>query len=149
MLEPSRDDPAFPTLTAAQIERVRAFGTEQTVDAGDVLFSPADEAYDFIVVVDGEVEISNRSKGREVAIIRHGPGRFLGELNMLTRQRPMLTARVRTAGRVVRVSPHDFRTMMAAESELSDFILNAYVARRNVHRAGEAVRCIPGLPGSA
>src|SRR5207244_11540676 len=38
---------------------------------------------------------------------------------------------------VVCVSPQAFRTMMAAEGELSDFILNAYVARRNVHRGGE------------
>src|SRR5438309_178746 len=138
MLDPSLDDPAFPTLTEAQIERIRAFGTEQPVEVDDVLFSPMDEAYDFIVVVEGEVEISNRSGGIQVAIIRHGPGRFLGELNMLTGQRPMLTARVLSGGRVVRVSPHAFRMMMAAEGELSDFILNAYVARRNVHRGGEA-----------
>src|SRR5438874_8326918 len=105
MLDPSRDDPAFPTLDETQIARVRAFGTERPVAAGDVLFSPAQEAYDFIVVVEGEVEIVRRSGDREVAIIRHGPGRFLGELNLLTGQRPMLTARVLTSGTVVCVSP--------------------------------------------
>lgn len=138
VLDPSKDDPAFPTLDDIQIERIRAFGTERASDAGDVLFSPADEAYDFIVVVEGEVEIVRGSGESEVAIIRHGPGRFLGELNMLTGQRPMLTARVLTGGRVICVSPLAFRTMMAAEGELSDFILNAYIARRNVHRGGEA-----------
>ena len=46
MLTPSEDDPAFPTLSETQIERIRDFGTEQAIDAGDVLFSPADEAYD-------------------------------------------------------------------------------------------------------
>ncbi|HKC82734.1 MAG TPA: FAD-dependent oxidoreductase [bacterium] len=138
MLDPSGDDPAFPTLDEIQIERIRAFGREREIAAGDVLFSPANEAYDFIVVVEGEVEIVRGSGDHEVAIIRHGPGRFLGELNMLTGQRPMLTARVVTGGRVVGVSPQAFRTMMAAEGELSDFILNAYIARRDVHRGGEA-----------
>src|SRR5207248_694821 len=80
VLRPGREDPAFPTLSETQIERIRAFGRERVIDVGDVLFGPADETYDFIVVLDGEVEIVRQSPDGDVVIIRHGPGRFLGDI---------------------------------------------------------------------
>lgn len=66
VLDPRFDDPAFPTLDELQIERVRVYGTELDVDAGTVLFCPADDSYDFIVVLEGEVEIVRASGDSEV-----------------------------------------------------------------------------------
>ena len=63
-------------------------------------------------------------------ITTHGPRRFLGELNLVTRQRPYLTARVAEAGEVVVVPAAVFRGRVLADVRLSDTVLTAFVARR-------------------
>ncbi|MCU1484865.1 MAG: thioredoxin reductase [Actinomycetia bacterium] len=102
-----------------------------------------DDAYDFIVVLEGEAEISRRTiDGDDVPITTHGAGRFLGELSLLTGQRPYLTARMRTDGRVVRVDPDAFRTLLAVETDLAERIVAALVARRGVLQSGEGARTL-------
>ncbi len=68
------------------------------MEVGEILFSPADDHYDWVVVLSGEVEILGASG--EV-ITRHGARRFLGEVSLVTRQRPYLSARISQAGEVV------------------------------------------------
>jgi hypothetical protein len=44
-------------LTAAQLGRLQAYGTPQTVEAGDVLYGPGDATYDLVVTEDATIEI--------------------------------------------------------------------------------------------
>jgi hypothetical protein len=46
------DPVAFPKLSSAQLVRLRAYGTEQSVEAGDILYGPGDPTYDLVVVED-------------------------------------------------------------------------------------------------
>ena len=48
---------AFPTLTPAQIEGLRKFGSERSVTAGQILFQEGDRGFCFYVVLDGSIEI--------------------------------------------------------------------------------------------
>lgn len=73
----------------------------------------ADEASaDFYVVLDGEVEMLRPDHDGDVVVVAHGPGRFLGELNLLTGQRPYLTARMGRPGRVLVIPPAEFHRLM-------------------------------------
>jgi hypothetical protein len=81
----------------------------------------------------------------EAVTARHGPGRFLGELNLLTGQSPYLTARVVRAGEITRVTPERFRRLMAEQADLSDVVLRAFLARRQILRTGEGARSIEML----
>ncbi len=72
---------------------LRRYGTTRRVTADEILYSPADDSCDLLVVLSGEVVVSNDALGRSVELARHWPGQFAGELNMLTGQRPFLTAR--------------------------------------------------------
>ena len=83
---------AYPVLDDGQQARLRRYGTTRRVTAGEVLYSPADDTCDLLVVLTGEVVVSNDALGRSVELARHGPGQFAGELNMLTGQHPFLTA---------------------------------------------------------
>jgi thioredoxin reductase (NADPH) len=62
----------------------------------------------------------------------HGPGRFLGELNLLTGQTVFLTAEVRQPGEVVVVPAETLRDLVAKDSALGDLILRAYLLRRSM-----------------
>ena len=89
---------AFSTLDAAQISALEVLGARRRVEPGDLLYREGDAAYDFYVVLSGEVEIVTGIGNDEQVIARHGPGRFLGELNLLTGLRVFVTARVDAAG---------------------------------------------------
>jgi thioredoxin reductase (NADPH) len=124
---------AWPLLDSSAIAEIAGFGSEMAVEAGQVLYR-AGEAPNFFVVMDGEVEIV-REGDDEVVIAAHGPGRFVGELNLVTGQRAYLGARVSRAGRVLSVEPEQFRLLMSTKPALSDTIFRAFVARRELLRS--------------
>jgi thioredoxin reductase (NADPH) len=149
--EPEVTDPvAYPQLSAAQLTRLRAYGAPQTVEAGEVLYGPGDTSYDLILADDATVEIvqpATRDEPEE-SLVRFGPGSFLGELNMLTGQAVYLIARVVEGGRVHRIAPLRFRRLMAEDAELSDLLLEAFRARREILTQSGASRGLE-LIGSA
>jgi len=141
---------AFPRLSDSQLARLRSYGTPQTVEAGEVLYGPGDATYDLIVTEDATVEIVQPATrdAAEESLVRFGPGSFLGELNLLTGQAVYLIARVVEGGRVHRIAPARFRRLMAEDPELSDILLEAFRARREIIRQNGASRGLE-LVGSA
>ncbi len=135
---------AFPVLDERQLARLRAHGESVDVAAGEVLFRAGDRSYDFVLVETAAVDIVREATLDlpEAVVGQHGPGRFLGELNLLTGQSTYLTARVTDGGRVTRVPPAQFRRLMDEDPELSDIVLRALLSRREYLRSGEGARSI-------
>jgi thioredoxin reductase (NADPH) len=133
------DDPAaFPTLDDSEIAALDALGTRRSMVPGEYLFQEGDAAYDFFVILSGAAEIVVRTDGEERVITRHGPGRFLGELNLLTGQRAFVSARAAEPGEVIVVPVQELRHILATNPILSDTILAAFLARRSALRIGAA-----------
>ena len=139
------EDPALPTFDAAQLAAIAPFGEERDVSAGEVLYRAGDSPEDpscarpsFFVVLAGEVEVVRPDPAGDVLIAVQGPGRFLGELNLLTGQRPYFTARMRGAGRVLVLPPQEFHRLMSSKTDLATIIFTALTARREQLRHGEA-----------
>jgi thioredoxin reductase (NADPH) len=132
------EDEATPTLGPADIALLGQLGERRQVRAGEYLFREGDVTYDFFVLVSAEVDIVVTADGDENVIIHHGPGRFLGELNMLTGLRVFVSARVVTSGEVVVVARDRLRQVMATRPQLGDTILAAFVARRTMLMTGAA-----------
>src|ERR1700704_4525521 len=122
MTEPQVDSAAFPELDDRQLAVMFEHGQRRTVSAGEVLFSPDDARYDFIVILSGAVEILGTDGGHEVVIARHTARRFLGEVSLLPRQHPYLTARVAEGGDVLVVSADDFLSRVLSDVRVSDVI---------------------------
>ncbi|HEY5188715.1 MAG TPA: cyclic nucleotide-binding domain-containing protein, partial [Solirubrobacteraceae bacterium] len=130
--EPRNRDGAFPRLDDARCDRLLAVGRRRPVTPGDVLFREGDRNYDFFVVESATVAIV-RGFGRENRVLAvHGPGRFLGELNLLTGATVSLTAVVRDAGTVIQVSAEALRRLLDGDDDLSSLITRAYLARRSI-----------------
>jgi thioredoxin reductase (NADPH) len=123
---------AFPRLNDEQRDALSALGERLTVESGEVLFREGDDSYDFYVVESGAVAIVQGHGAENRIIAIHGPHRFLGELNLLSRGRVYLTAVVRDAGEVIRVPAERLREVVAQDKELSDLIVAAYLARRSL-----------------
>ena len=59
------------------------------------------------------------------------PGRFVGDLNMLTGQAVSLQTVAREHGKILAISPEELKEVVAEEPDLSDIILKAFLARRS------------------
>jgi thioredoxin reductase (NADPH) len=132
------DESAFPTLDDSELASLEPLGIHRTVDVGEYLYREGDPAYDFYVVLSGRVDIVLSAGGEELLIARHDRGRFLGELNLLTRQRVFVSARVGEAGEVLVVPADALRRVIATLPRLSDKILAAFMARRTALLTGAA-----------
>jgi thioredoxin reductase (NADPH) len=132
------DAPATATLDDADIALVAELGVRRQVSEGEYLYREGDVTYDFFVLVSAEVDIIVTVDGDESVIAHHGPGRFLGELNMLSGLQAFVSARVVKAGEVVVVARDRLRQLMATKPQLGDTILAAFVARRTLLLTGAA-----------
>src|SRR5215204_727901 len=132
-----------PTLGEDQIEVLGRYGQTRETQVGQVLFRAGDPSNDFIVVLEGEVEMVDDFAGeaRTIAVFR--AGRFLGELPMLTGQGVPLSAVVREGGKVLAISRKKLKEVVTEESDLSDMILKTFLARRSyLMRTGVGLRIV-------
>jgi len=125
-----------PALSAAQVAMLAELGEERTAKAGDVLYRVGDARYPFIAILDGEVAILD-SGGNE--IVRHGPGGFLGEVNLLSGQTVFVTAVVTQPLRYLSVDRDVFRSLLFEDGPFGDLVLSTFVARR------EALQGVQGI----
>jgi thioredoxin reductase (NADPH) len=136
------DERVSPSLDATQLAELAPFGDEVTVAAGDVLFRAGDPSYDFFVVLEGRAEIVRQDIDSDAFIAGYGAGGFLGELSLVTGQRPWLTARMVEPGRVLRIGRDDFRRLMSGKPELADVIFTALAARRERLLKGDGAQAV-------
>jgi thioredoxin reductase (NADPH) len=122
---------AFPRLSEPQIEALGTVGRRHETEEGEVLYRAGDAECDFFVILDGLVAVGEEELG-EQPIGVHGPGRFLGELGLLTGSAVLLTAVVREAGAVLVVPVERLRELVAQDATLGDLILRAMLIRRTL-----------------
>jgi thioredoxin reductase (NADPH) len=128
--------PSSPTLSTTQLATLAELGEERTADVGDVLFRVGDATYPFIVILEGEVAIVDAARNE---IIRHGAGRFLGELNLLSGQTVFLNAVVTEPLRYIAVDREVLRSLLFEDGPLSDLLLATFISRR------EALQRVQGV----
>jgi len=122
---------AFPRLTHEQIARLEQHGSRVPTTPGQVLYREGDPSCDFCVILDGTVATIDGHETPDAHVLGvHGPGRFLGELNILTGQPVFLTALVQRPGEVLVVATDRLRELVANDSELADVVLHAFLERR-------------------
>ena len=132
-----------PALREDQLEILSRYGQTRKTEAGQVLFEAGDTANDFIVVLEGEVEVIEDFAGeaRTIGVLR--AGRFVGDLTMLTGQAVGPAAVMREGGKVLAISRERLKEVVTEEPNLSDIILKAFIARRSWGmRAGFGLRII-------
>jgi thioredoxin reductase (NADPH) len=129
--------PASPTLSPTQIQTLAAIGEEREAPAGEILYRVGDAPeYPFIAITQGSVTILD---GDGIEITRHGPANFLGELNLLSGQRVLVTAVVAEPLRYIAVDREVLRSLLFEDGPLSDLVLGAFIERR------EALQQLEGI----
>jgi thioredoxin reductase (NADPH) len=124
---------AYPCLSEGQIQALAGHGERRPTTEGEILIAEGDQRYDFYVVLEGRVANYHNCGTEEEALISvHGPGRFLGELGLLTGQSPFFTSVALDAGAVLVVPVDRLRRLVTQDAALGDLILRAYLIRREL-----------------
>jgi thioredoxin reductase (NADPH) len=127
------DHGAFPRLDEEQTGWLAREGERRRTQPGEVLFREGDRDYGFFVILEGKVAVVSGYGGADERLVAvHGPGRFLGELGLLTGQAALFSAIVREPGEVLRVPVERLRELLSQNPVLGDLILRAYVLRREL-----------------
>src|SRR5215218_8361767 len=130
-------------LSGDQIEVLRSYGQTRETEAGQVLFRAGDSSNDFFVILEGEVEIIDDFAGEVRRVGVFSAGTFLGDLHMLTGQGVPLSAVVSVGGEVLAISRERLKEVVTEEFDLSNIILDAFLARRSfLMRMGVGLRII-------
>jgi thioredoxin reductase (NADPH) len=132
----------FPTLDDAQIARVRAYGDEREVQAGEVLFEQGDVDKGMFVVLSGSIEIINVSASDHEPFQIIGAGTFTGEVGQLAGRRTLVRARAHENSRLLEIAHANLRRLMQTDAALGEIFLRAFLLRRIYligHQIGDVV----------
>jgi thioredoxin reductase (NADPH) len=123
----------FPQLTAAEIARLRRFGTVGTWPPGERLAVAGAVGAGMFVVLRGRVSVSRRQGlGDAVVIVEHGPGEFLGETGQLSGRPSLVDGTAVTEVEALLIPPDGLRALLISEAELGERIMRALILRRVV-----------------
>lgn len=123
---------AYPRLSEAQVARLATVGQRRPVRRGQILAREGEVADTFYVLLRGQAVVLSGYPGDPQVIRVHGPGRFLGELSVLTGQVEFVTTAVNLPGEVLAIDVRTVRDLVRRDPDFGELILRAYVVRRSM-----------------
>jgi thioredoxin reductase (NADPH) len=121
----------FPNLTLDEMVRLRRFGEAREFRKGEALATVGKSGLGLILILDGEVEISQHDEtGKRTHIVTHQRGSFMGELAQLSGRPSLVDAYALTDVEAVVLPPERLRALLIAEADLGERIMRALILRR-------------------
>jgi thioredoxin reductase (NADPH) len=118
----------FPILAAAEIGRMRRFGTLRSYAPGETLVQIGDTGHGLTVILSGQVAVGEH--GQPQPIVTHKAGGFMGELAQLSGRPSLVDAHAEGPVEALLIAPERLRALLVAEAELGERIMRALILRR-------------------
>jgi len=126
-----RDAQRFPRLSEEMTRRVAGYGREEEVPAGTMLFERGQRSVDFFLVLEGRIQIFDRGpNGCPREVVTHDANQFSGELDHLNQRSILVSGLTAMPTRLVRIERRSFLRMLAAETDISEIVMRAFILRR-------------------
>jgi thioredoxin reductase (NADPH) len=127
---------AFPILDETQISQLAGctHAEPKLFRDGQTLFAVGDRNTNFFVVKSGEVEIVDRSGDTPKTVTIHRQGQFTGDISHLTGLPAVVSGIARGGCEVYEVTGDALRNLLNRCPAISDIILQAFIARRQLLR---------------
>src|SRR5512143_1947971 len=136
MSERNLQSVAFPTLDETQIHELARCtdAAPKLYRDGQTLFAVGDRDINFFIVKSGEVEILDYSDEEPKTVTIHRMGQFTGDISHLTGLPAIVSGVARGDCEVYEVSGDALRAVLNQYPAISDIILQAFIARRQLLR---------------
>jgi small-conductance mechanosensitive channel len=119
------------TLPAAPLERLAALSRTCQYMSGEVVIRQGDAGHDLFIVEKGEVAVLiGRGEGSIAEVARLGPGKFFGEMSLMTGERRAATVQAMSDCELVQVSKEAFHEILVADPRLAERISQVLVERQ-------------------
>jgi thioredoxin reductase (NADPH) len=126
-----RFEQTFPSLTPAEIDRMRGFGEIRAYRDGEALFETGKPGPGMFVILSGQVTITQRDGlGHVSPVIDQGPGQFLAEIGQLSGRIALVDSHAEGDVETILIPPERLRALLIAEAELGERIMRALILRR-------------------
>jgi len=126
--------PLFEGLSKKELRLVAQLSTYLEEPAGAVLTREGETGREFIIVLDGDVEVR---KGDQVIATR-GPGTYVGEIALLDHRPRTATVVATTPVRIEVIAQREFAALMAEVPEISQKLIPAMAKRLADLDSGES-----------
>jgi thioredoxin reductase (NADPH) len=125
----------FPTLSEPQIARLGRYAgaPPKKFRKGQALFRRGDRDSKFFVIKSGELEVVHKTGETPKTIRVVGPGEFTGDVGHLTGSPKVVSGIARSDCEVYEISEEALRQVLNQDPQLSDLILQAFIARRQMN----------------
>ena len=117
--------PLFSSLSKKEIRQISQLADATRATPGTVLVKEGKVGHEFIIVLEGEIEIR---KGDQVIATR-GPGSYIGEIALIDHRPRTATVVTTTPVSIEVISQREFAELLADVPELSQQILATVAAR--------------------
>jgi CRP/FNR family transcriptional regulator, cyclic AMP receptor protein len=117
--------PLFSSLSKKEIGQISQLATPLEQPAGAVLVQEGKIGHEFIIVLDGEIEIR---KGDQVIATR-GPGSYIGEIALLDHRPRTATVIATTPVTVEVIGQREFAGLLVEQPEIAQQLLAAVASR--------------------
>lgn len=119
------------TLPAPLLDRLAALSKTDSYMVGEVIIRQGDGSDELFIVQSGEVSVLlGRAGGSTVEVARLGPGKFFGEMSLMTGERRSATVQAAIDCELVKVDKESFHEILAAAPHLAERITEVLVARQ-------------------
>jgi CRP/FNR family cyclic AMP-dependent transcriptional regulator len=107
--------PIFQNLSKKQLRLISELATELDKPAGTVLIQEGNPGHEFIIVIEGEIEV----RQGERVIGEYGPGSYVGEIALLEHRPRTATVVATTPVRLEVIAQREFAGLLQEFPELS------------------------------
>lgn len=126
-----RDEKMFPKLSGGEIERLQRFGKMQHYRKGEPLFVTGEIAPGMFVLITGRVRVTRHDPlGRLDPIVEEGPGDLVAEVGQLSGRPALVDVHALEDVEALLIPPDKLRSVVIAEPDLGDRIMQALILRR-------------------
>ena len=121
-----KSNPLFENVPDEELSQIATFAQEVTVDAGRELVREGDFSYEFMVIEEGEAEVTR--DGGHVNDL--GPGDFFGEMGLLEKTLRNATVTAKSPMKLITLTGWDLKRMERHIPEAIERVRETLEARR-------------------
>jgi CRP/FNR family transcriptional regulator len=120
---------AFPDLPDESLERLAAQGSVRNFAASETIFHEGSEASAFFIILEGHVEVSRSTSGREYVLHHERAGGTLGEVPVFSGTGYLATAKASLATTCLTISASAARRLVARDIHFASWVIERLGAR--------------------
>jgi thioredoxin reductase (NADPH) len=121
----------FPTLSAADIDRLCHFGEVRRFAPDEAIATVGQPGPGLAVILSGAVSVTQHAeRGRRSPVVVHEAGGFMGELAQLSGKPSLVDSHASGEVEALIITPDRLRALLIAEADLGERIMRALILRR-------------------